>query len=381
MKATVLSMEWNKDGLLALEWFRQMRTNSPIAAVEGSGAWNVFKYEDVKAVFTNYEVFSSQGLSSTDDPIDSSVLRQDPPKHRQLRKLVSHAFTPRMIESLAPKIQEITTSLLDEAEKKGTMDIVADLASPLPITVIAEMLGVSMEDRERFKAWSDALVGDNSDAYYQCQREMSEYFSEIAEDRRRHPQDDLITKLVEARIDNEHLTDLEIIGFCILLLVAGNETTTNLISSAVLAFDSLPEVRAEVLADPALLPGALEEVFRYFSPVQLMFRSVKQDTMLRGQELKQGQFVYIWMASANHDEDVFEKPDVFNIHRNPNPHLGLGSGIHYCMGSQLARMESRIALQALLERYPQYRRDRSVELARMDSTMMFALKELPVILT
>ncbi|MFB4332891.1 cytochrome P450 [Paenibacillus lautus] len=373
-------MEWNKNGLLPLEWFRQMRTESPVAAIDGGGAWNVFKYEDVKAVFTNYEVFSSQGSSSSDDPIESSVLRQDPPKHRQLRKLVSHAFTPRMIESLAPKIQEITTSLLDEAEKKGKMDIVADLASPLPITVIAEMLGVSMEYRERFKAWSDALVGDNPDAYYQCQREMSEYFSEIAEDRRRHPQDDLITKLVEARIDNEHLTELEIIGFCILLLVAGNETTTNLISSAVLAFDSLPEVRAAVLGDSQLLPGAIEEVFRYFSPVQLMFRSVKQDTVLRGQELKQGQFVYIWMASANHDEDVFDQPDVFNIHRNPNPHLGLGSGIHYCMGSQLARMESRIALQTLLDRYPEYRRDRSVELARMDSTMMFALKELPVIL-
>lgn len=376
----MLSMEWNKNGLLPLEWFRQMRTESPVAAIDGGGAWNVFKYEDVKAVFTNYEVFSSQGSSSSDDPIESSVLRQDPPKHRQLRKLVSHAFTPRMIESLAPKIQEITTSLLDEAEKKGNMDIVADLASPLPITVIAEMLGVSMEYRERFKAWSDALVGDNADAYYQCQREMSEYFSEIAEDRRRHPQDDLITKLVEARIDNEHLTELEIIGFCILLLVAGNETTTNLISSAVLAFDSLPEVRAEVLGDSALLPGAIEEVFRYFSPVQLMFRSVKQDTVLRGQELKQGQFVYIWMASANHDGDVFDQPDVFNIHRNPNPHLGLGSGIHYCMGSQLARMESRIALQTLLDRYPEYRRDRSVELARMDSTMMFALKELPIFL-
>ncbi|WP_233354701.1 cytochrome P450 [Paenibacillus sp. JZ16] len=373
-------MEWNKNGLLPLEWFRQMRTESPVTTMDGHGAWNVFKYEDVKAVFTNYEVFSSQGGSSSDDPIESSVLRQDPPKHRQLRKLVSHAFTPRMIESLAPKIQEITTSLLDEAEKKGKMDIVADLASPLPITVIAEMLGVSMEDRERFKAWSDALVGDNGEDYYQCQREMSEYFSEIAEDRRRHPQEDLITKLVEARIDNEHLTELEIIGFCILLLVAGNETTTNLISSAALAFDSLPEVRAEVLGDSALLPGAIEEVFRYFSPVQVMFRSVKQDTVLRGQELKQGQYVYIWMASANHDEDVFDQPDVFNIHRNPNPHLGLGSGIHYCMGSQLARMESRIALQTLLDRYPEFRRDRSVELARMDSTMMFALKELPIIL-
>ncbi|GIO93491.1 cytochrome P450 [Paenibacillus lactis] len=373
-------MEWNKNGLLPLEWFRQMRTESPVAAIDGSGAWNVFKYEDVKAVFTNYEVFSSQGSPSTEDPIESSLLRQDPPKHRQLRKLVSHAFTPRMIESLAPKIEEITKSLLDEAEKKGKMDIVADLASPLPIVVIAEMLGVSLEYRERFKAWSDALVGDNYEAYIQCQREMSEYFSAIADDRRRHPQDDLITKLVEARIDNESLTELEIIGFCILLLVAGNETTTNLISSAVLAIDSLPEVRAELLADRSLIPGALEEVFRYFSPVQVMFRRVKQETELGGKTLRENEHVYIWMASANHDEAVFERPDVFNIHRNPNPHLGLGSGIHYCLGSQLARMESRIAIEALLERFPEYRRDRSAPLSRMDSTMMFALKELPIIL-
>ena len=373
-------MEWNKNGLLPLEWFRQMRTESPVAAIDGSGAWNVFKYEDVKAVFTNYEVFSSQGSPSSEDPIESSLLRQDPPKHRQLRRLVSHAFTPRMIESLAPKIEEITKSLLDEAEKKGKMDIVADLASPLPIVVIAEMLGVSLEYRERFKAWSDALVGDNYEAYIQCQREMSEYFSAIADDRRRHPQDDLITKLVEARIDNESLTELEIIGFCILLLVAGNETTTNLISSAVLAIDSLPEVRAELLADRSLIPGALEEVFRYFSPVQVMFRRVKQETELGGKTLRENEHVYIWMASANHDEAVFERPDVFNIHRNPNPHLGLGSGIHYCLGSQLARMESRIAIEALLERFPEYRRDRSAPLSRMDSTMMFALKELPVIL-
>lgn len=373
-------MEWNTNGLLPLDWFRKMRTESPVSATEDNGVWNVYKYEDVKAVFTNYEVFSSQGSSSSEEPIESSILRQDPPKHRQLRKLVSHAFTPRMIESLAPKIQEITSSLLDEAEKKEKMDIVADLASPLPITVIAEMLGVSMDDRERFKAWSDALVGDDGDAYYQCQREMSEYFAEIAEDRRRHPQDDLITKLVEARIDNEHLTDIEIIGFCILLLVAGNETTTNLISSAVLAIDSLPEVRSELLADRSFIPGALEEVFRYFSPVQTMFRRVKEDTVLRGQELKQGQIVNIWMVSANHDEDIFEQPDVFNIHRNPNPHLGLGSGIHYCLGSQLARMESRIAIEALLDRFPEYRRDRSVELERMDSRMMFALKELPIVL-
>ncbi|MWV47227.1 cytochrome P450 [Paenibacillus sp. HJL G12] len=373
-------MEWNENGLLSLDWFKQMRNDSPVIESENQQVWNVFKYEDVKAVFTNYEIFSSQGSPSSEEPLEYSILRQDPPKHRQLRKLVSQTFTPRVIDSLAPKIKAITTSLLDEAEKKGHMDAVADFTSPLPITVIADMLGVSMEHREKFKEWSDALVGDHADNYYQCQEEMSEYFSVIAEDRRRHPQDDLITKLVQARIGNEQLSDMEIIGFCILLLVAGNETTTNLISSAMLGIDSLPEVRSQLLADRTLIPGAIEETFRYFSPVQQMFRQVKEDTVLRGQELKKGQFVHIWMASANHDEDVFERPEEFNIHRNPNPHLGLGSGIHFCLGSQLARLESRIAIETLLDRFPNFRRDRSQELERMDSTMMFALKELPIIL-
>ncbi len=213
-------MEWNENGLLPLDWFKQMRNGSPVVQSEGTGLWSVFKYEDVKYVFTNYDIFSSQGSPSSEDPLESSILRQDPPKHRQLRKLVSQAFTPRVVESLAPKIQAITDALLDEAEQRGRMDAIADLASPLPITVIAEMLGVSMEHREKFKEWSDALVGDHPEAYYACQREMSAYFADIAEDRRRHPQDDLITKLVQARIENEHLTDLEIIGFCILLLVA-----------------------------------------------------------------------------------------------------------------------------------------------------------------
>ncbi|WP_433619638.1 cytochrome P450 [Paenibacillus cellulositrophicus] len=374
-------MEWNANGLLPLEWYKKMRRDSPVVQSNDGQVWNVYGYDDVKTVFTNHDIFSSSAFPDSEDPLEHSILRQDPPKHRQLRRLVTQAFTPRVIESLAPKIQSITTSLLDEAEKKGRMDAIADFASPLPIVVIAEMLGVSLDHREQFKAWSDALVGDSGEDFYQCQREMSEYFSEIAEDRRRHPQDDLVTKLVEARIDNEHLTDLEIIGFCILLLVAGNETTTNLISSAMLGIDTLPDVRAQLLADRSLIPGALEEVFRYFSPVQVMFRRVKQDTVLGGQEMKVGQFVHIWMASANHDEKVFERPEEFNIHRNPNPHLGLGSGIHYCLGSQLARLESKIAIETLLARFPEYRRDRSAELARMDSMMMFALKELPILLT
>ncbi|MDR0271265.1 cytochrome P450 [Paenibacillus sp.] len=374
-------MEWNKDSLLPLEKFKQMRITSPVVETAGGEAWNVYKYEDAKAVFTNYDVFSSQiGPPSLKDPIKSSVLHQDPPKHQQLRKLVSQAFTPRIIEPLTPKIREITASLFDRVEQSGRMDGIADFASPLPITIIAEMLGVPMEHREQFKKWSDALVRDDEDSIYQCQREMSEYFSVIAEDRRRHPQDDLITKLVEARIDHESLSHLEVIGFCILLLVAGNETTTNLIASAMLAITDLPEVRAQLLADRMLIPGAIEETLRYFSPVQMTNRRVKEDTVLNGKELKKGQLVHIWMASANRDEDVFEGPDEFNIKRHPNPHLDLGSGIHFCLGAQLTRLETKIAIETLLDRFPNFRRDPAARLDRQDSTKVFALKELPIIL-
>jgi cytochrome P450 len=373
-------MDWNSNEIIPLTWFRNKRDTSPVTFNSDRNIWDVFKYEDVKTVFTRHEIFSSQGSENAEEPIDSSVLRTDPPKHRQLRMLVSQAFTPRVIEGLAPQISTVTQSLFDQAEAQGAVDALESIASPLPIVVIAEMLGVSLADRERFKSWSDDLVSNDYDKYIQCQKEMSEYFSVIANERRREPQDDLISNLVHANIQGEQLSDIEIIGFCILLLVAGNETTTNLIASAMLCIDSLPDVREQLIADRTLIPSALEEVFRYCSPVQSMFRSVKQDTELRGQQLFAGQFVNMWIGSANHDDEVFEHPDIFNIHRNPNPHLGLGSGIHYCLGSQLARMEAKIVIEALLERFPHFQRDRSHVLERANSTMMFSLTKLPILL-
>lgn len=373
-------MDWNRNELLPLSKFKQMRSSFPIEPKKEGGPWNVYKYEDVKAVFTNYQLFSSQGTSSAEEPIEASILKQDPPKHRQLRKLVSQAFTPRAIESLAPKIKAIAHELCDIAEARGTMDALDDLASPLPIIIIAELLGVPPSDRHQFRQWSDALVGNDSEQYVQCQREMSEYFSLIAEERRLAPQNDLISNLVHARVDDEQLSDLEMIGFCILLLVAGNETTTNLITSALLCFDSDRNAREELLADHSLLPQAIEEVLRYCSPVQMMSRWVRQDTVLRGQTLKAGQWVNLWIGSANHDEEIFGQSEQFDIHRHPNPHLAFGSGIHFCLGANLARMEADIALQTFLVRFPNYRRDRSYELERLDSHLMFGVKHLPLVL-
>lgn len=366
--------------LIPLSYFKQMRASFPVFWNEKSNACDVFKYEDVKMIFTNHGLFSSQGTESVQDPIDASVLRQDPPKHRQLRMLVSQAFSPRVIEGLAPKIESIAHALCDRMESNGMMDGLDDFAAPLPIIVIAEMLGIPQEDRALFKQWSDALVGNNSEQYYQCQQEMSVYFTEIANKRRREPQDDLISRLVRTKGDEEQLSDLEVISFCILLLVAGNETTTNLISSAMLVLDKNVDAREQLMADRSLVPQALEEVLRYFSPVQMMIRTVKKTTVLRGQKLNPGQTVNVWIGSANHDEDIFENPDIFDIHRNPNPHLSFGHGIHYCLGAQLARLESKIAIETLLNRFPDFRRDHSHVLERTDSWIMFGVKKMPMIL-
>ncbi|NQX68754.1 cytochrome P450 [Paenibacillus alba] len=376
-------MNWENSAsneLIPLPYFKEMRNSSPVSLNKEKTAWNVFKYEDVKTIFARHDLFSSQGVESVNDPIESSILRQDPPKHRQLRMLVSQAFTPRIIQGLTAKIEAIAGALSDQMETNAKVDGLHNYASPLPIIVIAEMLGIPPEDRERFKAWSDALVGNDTDRYYQCQQEMSVYFSEIAARRRVEPQEDLISNLVRVNEEGAQLSDVEVIGFCILLLVAGNETTTNLISSAMLLFDSYADVREQVIADHTLIPQALEEVLRYCSPVQTMIRTVTQTTILRGQTLNPGQMVNIWIGSANHDEDIFEHPEIFNIHRNPNPHLAFGHGIHYCLGAQLARLESKIAMQTLLKRFPDFRLDYSQPLERIDSWIMFGVKQLPIIL-
>lgn len=375
-------MNWKTDSeLIPLSWFKEMRNSSPVVFNSEKNTWDVYKYEDVKKIFADHEHYSSKGTESAMEPINSSILRQDPPKHRQLRMLVSQAFTPRAIEALAPKIESIAQQLCDQAEETGEMDALLDYASPLPIIVIVEMLGIPSVDRDRFKEWSDSLVGNDGERYFQCQKEMSDYFSDIMNRRRLDPQDDLISNLVHAKVEGEQLSDLEIIGFCILLLVAGNETTTNLITSALLCLDSDREARKSLIEEPSRIPQAIEEVLRYCSPVQTMIRIVKKTTVLRGQTLSPGQMVNLWIGSANHDGDQFDTPEKFDIHRNPNPHLALGHGIHFCLGSQLARLESKIAIQTLLSRFPDYARDRSHTLERLDSWMMFGVNRLPLVLT
>ncbi|WP_409344088.1 cytochrome P450 [Paenibacillus sp. MBLB4367] len=374
-------MEWlASNNLIPLSWYRKMRAEEPVAYDEQSGAWSCFTYDTVKKVLSDHEHFSSQfQMSPTPkEPIESSILRTDPPKHKQMRTLVSQVFTPRAIEALAPKITGIAEELLAQWAWKETVDFVSDFASPFPIIVIAEMLGIPHEDRDRFKEWSDSLVGNDYDRYMQCQEEMSVYFADIAERRRREPKDDLISSLVTAQVDGEKLDEVELIGFCILLLVAGNETTTNLLSSAALCLDDRPDLYEALFAERALVPSAVEEVLRYCSPVQSMQRRVRKETTLCGKRLSEGQYINVWMGAANHDEHAFADPETFDIRRSPNPHLAFGQGIHFCLGAPLARLEAKLALTALLDRFRSIRRDRSVTLERVDSTIVFGVKRLPV---
>lgn len=374
----------------AYAWYRQMRASAPVWYNEERRMWNVFRYTDVEQVATDFGLFSSeyQRLFPPEQRTGpGGLLGSDPPRHRQLRALVAQAFTPRTVAALEPRIREITTQRLDAVASRGQMDLIAELAVPLPVTVIAELLGIPAEMRAEFKRWSDAIisVGQNSVSLLTGRQRdkpelaaYREYLTEMIEQRRSEPRDDLISKLVVAEVDGQQLTQEDLIGFCSQLLVAGNETTTSLIGNAALCFDEHPEAWAQLRADPSLLPGALEEVLRYRSPANSIVRVTTRETTFGGQTIPANSAVMAWLASANHDETQFVEPERFDILRAPNRHLSFGHGIHYCIGAPLARLEGRIALELLLERFSELRRVPGVPLQPVDNLMLSGIKNLPV---
>jgi cytochrome P450 len=289
------------------------------------------------------------------------MLFRDPPDHTRLRRLVSQAFTPRTVERLHGHIVEVAETLIGRAIDRGRMDLIADFAFPLPIIVIAELLGVPPSDRDKFRDWSSDLTqglspGAGPEELERVERSVDrfdEYMSAIIEQRRREPRSDLISDLVRAHEAGDHLSMEELLATCRLILSAGHETTVNLIGNGMLALLRHPEARAALAADPSLLPNAVEEFLRYDSPVQLTLRFTLEPTVLGDQALSPGDLVVVLLGAANHDPAVFAEPARLDLRReNVRDHISFGGGIHYCLGASLARLEGQIAIGALLRRLP-----------------------------
>jgi cytochrome P450 len=369
----------------AYSWFEQMRTQHPVFHSEQLPLWQVFRYEDVKDVITDYSRFSSQSLPGfTDSFLKDTLVAKDPPDHRKLRNLVNQAFTPRAVARLSDRITQITQELLDQVRAQGKMDIVSDLAFPLPAKVIAEMLGVPSEDWDIFQRWARGDGGDarapRQEAERSMQRmrqEMAGYFSRLLEARRRAPREDLISALSTAEVDGERLSENDLVSFCILLLAAGQETTKNLVANAILCLTDHPASLERLQHQPALMPTAIEEVLRYLPPVWFLFRHTTTDVELGGQYIPANQVVLAWTASANRDPAQFPDPDRFDIEREPNRHLAFGHGIHFCVGAPLARLEAKIALPMMLEQLKELQRVEGVPIA-IHTGIVFVIRNLPV---
>lgn len=338
--------------------YARMRKEDPIHYSENLKFWTLTRYDDVVAVARNYEEFSSATgfpirRGEDGQPTFSTMINSDPPKHGQLRGIVARTFTPRTVAALEPRIRAIANELLDEVQAEGRFDVIQDFAIPLPVTVIAEVLGVPTEMRKTFKQWSDDLVlsASGMQGAQGSIRNFYDYFRGVCEDRRQSPRDDVITDLVRAEA-NDRLNAWEVLDFCLLLLVAGNETTTNLIGNGISHIARNRDQYELVRRDPALVPNWVEESLRYEGPVQGLFRGARRDIELGGKTVREGQMLMVMYAAAGRDPEHFADADRFDIMRDPNDHVAFGTGIHFCLGAPLARLEARIAFETVLERLP-----------------------------
>lgn len=355
--------------------YRALRERSPVSWSPLMEVWLFTRYDDVVAVLNDSrfsadrrqarnrfsEMVTKQEQEFGPFARTQTMLSSDPPQHTRLRRLVSKAFTPRAVENLRPRIQQIVDQLLDEVRDQRELELVSQLAGPLPVIVIAEMLGVPPEDRARFKQWSDAVVATLGgpfappDVMAEARRsieELAAYFSHFIADRRRQPRDDLISGLVAAEEQGQVLSEDEIIAMTILLLVAGNETTTHLISNGTLALLRNPDQLQALRDDPSLMPSAVEELLRYTGPVHGTGRVAKEELEVGGQAVKEGQVAFVLLGAANRDPAKFPEPDRLDVRRNPTDHVAFGDGIHFCLGAPLARAEAQIAIGTVLRRCP-----------------------------
>lgn len=366
--------------------FARLRAEAPVRWHEPAELWTVARHADVMAVSRDPETFrSGEGVLLTDrqrgvSPVES-IIFLDPPEHVRHRKLVSPAFTPRRIADLEPVVRRRARDLLDAVTPGEPVEFVDAVAAPLPILVIAEMLGIRGEDRDRFRVWSDAMIAaasEYSDATVANAAQLYGYFQGVIAERRESPRDDLISLLSHAEVDDELLSMEELLGFCMTLLVAGNETTRNLVAGGVRALAEHPDQMAAVVDDPARVAPAVEEMLRWVTPVMSFARTATCDVVLGGETIRAGDYVLMLYGSANRDEEVFgPTADRFHVVRDPNPHVAFGFGEHYCLGASLARLEARILLEEIVGRFAQV--TLVGEPDRLPSVLMNGLVRLPVV--
>lgn len=383
--------------------YHQLRAEAPVYWSEAWHCWVLTRYEDVKTTFRDPENFLNGGrftslleqlppeVRAEVEPLENhflyGVINSDPPAHTRLRKLIHLAFTPRVLAQMRDDIQAIVDEQLDRVQDRGQMDVVRELAYPLPVIVIAKMLGVPPEERDQFKQWSDDIIAFQAsgrttpETIRLSQRallDMRAYLRQIFARRRQNPQDDLITALIKAEEEGDKLSEEEILSTCVTLLVAGHETTTNLIGNGIFTLLQHPAQLQELKNDPSLIQPAVEEVLRYESPLQRNRRVVARDLEFEGQAMQKGQLVLQILGAANRDPEQFPDPDRFDLHRQPNKHIAFGFGIHFCLGAPLARLEAPIAINTLLRRMPTLQlASETVEWQREHSVIR-GLKSLPV---
>jgi len=367
--------------------YRELRATSPVCWNDVTNFWALLKYEDIRFVSSNPALFTStKGVTIPDTAVANPVLEgslifTDPPRHRQLRKLINTGFTRRHVAILEPKIRDIVGRILDGIEPDSTHEFAEEIAAPLPTRIIAELLGAPPDDWEQFRAWSDATTG-TADPEIELDTfvaigQLYEYFQKLIAARRVAARDDMLSILVDAEIDGERLSDEDLLNFAFLLLVAGNETTRNLIALGTCALISHPDQLRLLVDDPALIPGAVEEMLRWNSPVVQMARTATRDVDIRGQLVREGEVVVMLYGSANRDEDIFgADSEEFKVTRHPNPHIAFGCGEHSCLGAQLARLEACVFFDELLRRFPRLQLVGQVD--RMRATMVPGVKRMPV---
>lgn len=359
-------------------WYKQMRMTNPVAIDKEDTLCEVFRYKDVQAVLADATRFSVEGTLGEGADDVGGIATMDPPRHNKMRALVSQAFTPRTIAGQADTIRTITNELLDDCAASGTLELIHDFATPLPMRVIAGMLGVPLERRDDFKRWTQEIIGPSPEVAGAAYLAFVNYMGELIEEKRKARQDDVTSALFDAQVDGEVLSKQEMVSFCVALLGAGFETTQRMLGNLILCLDDYPESRQQVWADPSLVPTAVEEALRFRPVAPRLSRVVKKDTELGGKSIPAGYYLFAWLGSANRDEEQWKDPDVFDIHRSPNPHLEFGYGIHVCLGMPLARLELRIALEQFIERFQDVQVLRDEPLQVIPSFGQYGLQQLPL---